>query len=573
MRKSEPPTEIGRTKDLSARVEALESALAQAHARAADLERERDTLRAAYDRLRLDVELMKRRILVAKAERVDTAQLELEFASKLAALDALSSSIDEPKSDGDGPKPSGKPGRKKPLGRRDLTEANLPEDRIEIPDPVYEAKVARGEAERIGFEESSKLGWQRGGMRRIVMARVKYRVAGEVPETTTLATAPIPPETFARSLAAPSLLAHIAVDKYCDGLPLHRQEDRFARDGVRIDRGTMCRWMEDAGATVGATVIHAAREEALRTAFCIAGDATGVLVQPLRTEQRRRQPCQRGHYFVQIADRDHVFFEYLPKETSAAVGEIFKGFTNYVQVDAKSVYDALFRPPEDPPPDGDSDVAVASEVGCWSHCRRHLWEATVAKSAVAREGLARIQRIFAFERKWQGRPHAEIKTLRQQFAKPHVDAFFEWAAVEYQKVIGERGLLRSALGYAVRQKPALTRYLDDGRLVLDNNRSERELRRIAVGRKAWLFVGSDDHAVSAGHLFSLIASARMHRLDPESYLRDLFRVLGHWPKNRYLELSPRYWVATRARLDAGELAAELGPLTVPPPLPTPTEQQ
>ena len=573
MRKSESPTEIGRAKDLSARVVALESALTQERARAAELERERDTLRAAYDRLRLDVELMKRRILVAKAERVDTAQLELEFASKLAALDALSASFDEPKSDGDGPKPSGKPERKKPLGRRDLTEANLPEDRIEITDPIYEAKVARGEAERIGFEESSKLGWQRGGMRRIVMARVKYRVAGEVPETTKLETAPIPPETFARSLAAPSLLAHIAVDKYCDGLPLHRQEDRFARDGVRIDRGTMCRWMEDAGATAGATVIHAAREEALRTAFCIAGDATGVLVQPLRTEQRRRQPCQRGHYFVQIADRDHVFFEYLPKETSAAVGEIFKGFTNYVQVDAKSVYDALFRPPEDPPPDGDADVAVASEVGCWSHCRRHLWEATVAKSAVAREGLARIQRIFAFERKWQGRPHAEIKTLRQQFAKPHVDAFFEWAAVEYQKVIGERGLLRSALGYAVRQKPALTRYLDDGRLVLDNNRSERELRRIAVGRKAWLFVGSDDHAVSAGHLFSLIASARMHRLDPEAYLRDLFRVLGHWPKARYLELSPRYWAATRARLDAGELAAELGPLTVPPALPTPTEQQ
>ena len=579
MRKSDSSTESGRTEDLRARVASLESALqveraalAQERARTVDLERERDTLRAAYDRLRLDVALMQRRLFVAKAERIDTAQLELEFASKLAALDALSSQLDETSGDGAAPAPPGKPARKRPLGRRDLSDANLPEERIEIRDPVFEIKVASGEAERIGFEESSKLGWKRGGMRRIVMARVKYRIAGDVPETTTLATAPIPPETFVRSLAAPSLLAHIAVDKYCDGLPLHRQEDRFARDGVRIDRGTMCRWMEDAGATVGATVIHAAREEALRTAFCIAGDATGVLVQPLRSEQRRRQPCQRGHYFVQIADRDHIFFEYTPKETSAAVAQMFKGFANYVQVDAKSVYDALFRPPDVPPPDG-AEVAVASEVGCWSHCRRHLWEATVAKSAVAREGLARIQRIFALERKWHGRSHAEIKTLRQRIAKPHVDAFFEWAAVEYQKVIGERGLLRSALGYAVRQKPALTRYLDDGRLVLDNNRSERELRRIAVGRKAWLFVGSDDHAVSAGHLFSLIASARLHRLDPEAYLRDLFRVLGHWPNGRYLELSPRYWAATRARLDAGEIAAELGPLTVPPALPTPTEQK
>ena len=564
--------------ELSARVAALESALnveraalAQANARAADLERERDTLRAAYDRLRIDVELMNRRLQVAKAERVDTAQLEIEFADKLAALDALSSRLDETIANAGAP-PEDKPERKKPLGRRDLGEANLPEERVEITDPIFEAMVARGEAERIGFEESSKLGWQRGGMRRIVMARVKYRVAGDMPETTTLATAPIPPETFARCLAAPSLLARIAVDKYCDGLPLHRQEDRFARDGLRIDRGTMCRWMEDAGATAGATVIEAAREEALRTAFCIAGDATGVLVQPLRSEHRRRQPCRRGHYFVQIADRDHVFFEYTAKETSAAIGGMFKGFAGYTQVDAKSVYDALFRPP-DKPLDGESDIAVASEVGCWSHCRRHLWEATVAKSAVAREGLARVGRIFAFERKWQGRPHAEIKTLREQFARVHVEAFFEWAAVEYQKVIGERGLLRSALGYAVRQRAALMRYLDDGRLVLDNNRSERELRRIAVGRKAWLFVGSDDHAQSAGHLFSLIASARLHQLDPEQYLRELFRVLGHWPRDRYLELSPRYWTATRARLDAREIAAELGPLTIPPALATPTEQQ
>jgi hypothetical protein len=111
------------------------------------------------------------------------------------------------------------------------------------------------------------------------------------------------------------------------------------------------------------------------------------------------------------------------------------------------------------------------------------------------------------------------------------------------------------------------RVLDDGRLVLDNNRSERELRRVGVGRKAWLFAYDDDHATSAGHLFSLIASARLHRLDPETYLRDMFRVLVHWPQDRYLELAPKYWATTRARLDPTELDAEIGTLTVPPPLP------
>jgi transposase len=108
---------------------------------------------------------------------------------------------------------------------------------------------------------------------------------------------------------------------------------------------------------------------------------------------------------------------------------------------------------------------------------------------------------------------------------------------------------------------------DDGRLPLDNNRSERALRgTVATGRKAWLFVGSDDHGQSAAHHFALIASARLHRLDPEAYLRDLFRVLPHWPRDRYLELAPKYWAQTRARLDPRELAAEIGQLTVPPPL-------
>ena len=154
---------------------------------------------------------------------------------------------------------------------------------------------------------------------------------------------------------------------------------------------------------------------------------------------------------------------------------------------------------------------------------------------------------------------------------PHVVAFFAFAEEAYERVKHQRGLLRSALGYCVRQKDALMRFLDDGRLEMTNNHSERQLRRVAVGRKAWLFVGSDDHGQATGNLLTLIASARLHKLDPELYLRDVFRVLPHWPRERYLELAPRYWSATRARLDPKELDQELGPLTVPePPLPTAT---
>ncbi len=549
---------------VSTQIAALEAALAAERERVAELTAERDRWRQSHEALRLELELLRRRLFVAKAERVDTRQLELEFAATLKALDELA---------GMAPPAAGeRTGRRrkktKPRGRRDLRDLALEEERVELRDEIFERLVDEGKAERIGFEESCKLAWKRGGLRRLVIARVKYRTVDARGESV-VETALLPPETFPRLLAAPSMLAHVATDKQCDGLPLHRLEDRLTRDGVHVDRGTMSRWLEDAGATLGATIVAAAREEAWRTAFCIATDATGIAVQPEPKPDGRHQPCRRGHFFVLLADRDHVFFEYTPRETSAFVEEMFRGYTGYVQADAKSVYDVLFREPDKPPDDG----MLRTEVGCWSHCRRGFWEATCAKSEVAREGLARIGRIFDLEEAWRRDPPETVLRLRRQHLRPQFEAFFAWVDEEYAKVREQRGLLRSALGYAVRQKDALMRVLDDGRLVLENNRSERELRRIAVGRKGWLFVGSDEHAASAGHLFSVIASARLHRLDPEAYLRDVFRVLAHWPRDRYLELAPKYWAATRVRLDASELAAEIGPLTVPPPLTPSTEEQ
>lgn len=544
--------------------------MVELEAQLAALTVERDTLRLAYRNAQQELELLRRRLFLAKAERLDTAQLELELGHKLAALDALSLQLGKPdpqnapSSGANSASPKDPGAKRKPTGRRDLRDLELPEERIELTDPVLE-----GRAERIDWDESCQLSWRRAGFVRTVVARAKYRVVEATPDApaeSTLVTAPVPPQLLTRSLAAPSLLAHVLSEKFCDGLPFHRQEDRFTRLGLRLDLGTMCRWAEELGATLGATVVEAIRDEAMRTAFCISTDATGVLVQPIAGGDQARRGCRRGHFLVQIADADHIFFEYLAKETSAAIGELFRGFSGYVQADAKSVYDLLFKPPEErpPPDDGEPDLAERKEVGCWSHLRRKLWETAItSKDPVAREGVLRIQRIFDLDRTWRGKPPDEIRSLRELHLRPHTDAFFAWVAVEYERVKGQRGMLRSALGYAHRQRGPLTRFFDDGRLALTNNQSERELRRVAVGRKAWLFVGSDDHAQAAGNLMSLIASARLHRLDPEAYLRDLIRVVPHWPRDRYLELAPRYWLATRARLDAAQLERELGPLDLP----------
>lgn len=552
-----------------------EAALVQERAKVARLQDENEKLRDAYARLRQEIELLQRRIFVAKAERIDTAQLELEFANKLADLNALKAILPEgheslfdgqhgttlsPPPDGaNGKNGNGKrkPG-KKPKGRRNLADTNLVERRVELTDPVFEELIKQGKAVRVGFQISYRLGYERGGHRKIVIARATYRTE-EADGSSAFATTELPAQTFPRLLAAPSKLANIVHQKFGMGLPFFRLEGECRRLGVPVDRGTLCRWAEDVGATLGSTIVAAMRREAVSTAFCIATDATGIAVLPPPDESGRRQACKRGHFFVLVADRDHVLFEYMPRETSDAVAEMFRGFTGYVQADAKSVYDILYRPP----PTADDDTAVNKEVGCMAHCRRRYWEAAIAlKSPVAREGLYRIRRLYQMEAQWTGCTPEERHRLRNLHLRPELAAFFAWAKSGYDTEEKRRGLLRSALGYTVRQEAALTRFLDDGRLRIDNTESERNVKLVALGRKAWLFVGSDDHGTATGHILSLIASARLHGLDAELYLRDMIRVLCHWPRDRYIELAPKYWAKTRSRLDTDQLAAEYGPLDV-----------
>jgi transposase len=535
---------------LLARVASLEAALAKVAA-------ERDKLERAYAHLKEQLELLRRRIYVAKAERIDATQLEIEFAQTRAKLDALAARLSEDPSspDTDAPGgPAGRPPKKRstPTGRRNLELADLPEERIEIVDDALE-----GNAERIGFEESSKVAYRRGGYVRLVVARATYKT--ERPEAE-LVTAAMPKEVFPRGLLAPSMIARILVQKYRWGLPFHRQARMIAAEGFALDDGTMCRYAEHAGATLGC-IVDAMAKEARETAFCLSTDATGVCIQPMPLPGRPRQACRKGHFFVVLADQDHVFFEFQPKHTSAAVCDMFRGFSGYIQADAHAVYDAIFRGeararPEDEPP---------REVGCWSHARRKAWEAAVvAKDASARQALLRMRKLFELEDAWARLSPAQRHAQRQRVLRPLVADFFTWAGAEYARVKDTRGLVATAFGYVARQESALRRFLDDGRLPMTNNHSERALRGIAVGRRAWLFFGSDDHASAAANLLSLIVSCELHRLDPETYLAEILHLLPYWPRDRYLELAPKYWAATRARIQAAELDVEVGAVSVPP---------
>jgi len=546
---------------------------------------ERNNLRRAYRQLMEQFELLRRRIFIAKAERVDASQLELEFEKTKQKLEELvqelggdadeSGDSDEAGADRNefGSRPAGTtPGKakNKPKGRRNLADADhLPERRIEIRDPELERK-----ATFIGWETSYKLGYQRPEAVRVVIARAKYKTAVDaelpspLPEDVTvleqdgarftIITAPLPLLLVRRGLLAPSMLAHIIVQKFRFGMPYFRQEEQLAADDIPLDRGTMARSVEEVGACLG-TIVLACAEDARKNAFCLSTDATGVAIRPEPLAGRQRQACRKGHFFVVLADKKHVFFEYQPKHTSAAVCDMFRGFSGYIQADAHVIYDALFRGDA---VDGSSKSPV--EVACWGHSRRRFWEAAVCGFAVGREGLLRIRKLFEFDQAWSDLPPAARRERRQKIIKPLVDEFFDWVRAQNDLTTRDRGLVSKALGYALRQELALRRFLEDGRLRMDNNLSENALRVIATGRKAWLFFGSDDHAQAAANLFSLIASCKLHGLDPQSYLAEVIRVMPSWPRSRYLELAPAYWAKTRERLDPNELALELGDITVPP---------
>ena len=263
-----------------------------------------------------------------------------------------------------------------------------------------------------------------------------------------------------------------------------------------------------------------------------------------------------------MVDCDAILFAYVEHHSSESVKKLFGGFGGYLQADASNVYDVLERGPL---MDNDEGVTL---VGCFAHLRRYFFEAAICRYPVGLQGLMRVRAIYAAEQAASRAQASKRQALRAQHVRPLMVSFFEWARGAREIAQG-RNLATKALGYAINQEAELLRVLDDVNLPLDNTRSERALRKIVVGRKAWMFYGSDTHAEAAAALFSVIASCRLHRLDPFQYLDEILRVLPYWPRDRYLELAPKHWLSTRGRLRPEELAAPLSAFEIPPAEATP----
>jgi hypothetical protein len=272
-------------------------------------------------------------------------------------------------------------------------------------------------------------------------------------------------------------------------------------------------------------VVEAMHADALEQPY-VCVDATGVLVQA-------PERCQNGHFWVLVAPPKHVLFLFSEKHNGEAVDQLLSGYRGTVVADAHSVYDHIYGPEK------------AAEAGCWSHTRKYFLDALTIDPMLVREPFQLIQTLFLIERTIERAPPHQRAGVRREQSGPIVERFFQWCAAHEEQALDESPL-HAAIRYALNQQEALKRFVDDQRLPMHNNISERMLRRQAVGRKNWLFVGSPDGARANTTFVSLLASCAMHRIEPWAYLRDLFCLLPQWPIHKVLDLAPANWQPTLA---------------------------
>lgn len=512
----------------------FEAQLDQLRTSLATVERERDEFRKLFEAAQQEIERLRRQLFGPRREKFEPAESQLAFASITQVLTGLlgtdeDTNAERDETSVDPPSPTRErvidDEAKKRRNRRVVPE-HVPVERIELSPPPFVDESWK----RIGEEISETLEWRPASFVRVQWVRGKYVCPNAVERGVAIAE--LPARSVDRGSAGPGLLAHVLVSKYADHLPLYRQSVIFDRQGISLSRSTLCGWVERSCAALS-PLVEAMWKHALQVSPLVAIDATGVLVQA-------PERCKRGHFWVTIANGE-AFFRFTPKHNSATVNALLPGYRGIVLADAATVYDALYR----------SNGAV--EAGCWAHCRRGFFEAMSSEPKRASVALEIIAKLYEADRSTRNIPLDQRTKLRAIRAKPWMDALRQWLDQPHPEVLA-RGPLGQAMTYTRNQWAALSRFLDDGRIPLDNNASERELRRIAVGRKNWLFVGSEEGAEWTSTAVSLVASCAMAKIEPWAYLRDVLTVLPTWPASRILELAPKAWMQTRQQLNAEQLA-------------------
>lgn len=423
--------------------------------------------------------------------------------------------------------------------------------RVEVVHDLTPAeKEALGGAENLiamGDERSEQYEWEPSSLFVTVHVQKKYARREQLPESgvtfaeQNVVLASKPPQAIPGGLAGPGLLAQVCVSKYTDHLPLHRLEGIFERQGARISRQTLDGWVLACADLL--EPLYGLAKRIVLDSSAIHTDDT-----PVKVRDAYKKLKHTGRFWPYVGDLRHplTVFDYTPSRKRDGPAEFLKNYHGYLQADAFGGYDGIYA---------GSDGQIV-EVGCWAHARRKFFDGRHADRARAEVALAWIGKLYAIEKElrdliagdWQHlelEDHAgRIAKVRQRESLPLLEQFRAWLDAEAIKVL-PKNPVRQAMDYALGNWAALCRYVESGWLAIDNNAAENSLRGICLGRRNWLFCGSDRGGRAAAIHFSLLASCKRHGHDPFVYLRDvLHRLPAMLPATQpedLLPLLPHCW--------------------------------
>jgi len=386
-----------------------------------------------------------------------------------------------------------------------------------------------GRLRPLGADVSHQLEYVPGRFK--VIRTVRPKLACMKCETIFQAVAPSRP--IPRGLAGPGLLAHVMVGKYCDHLPLYRQSRIYARDGVELDRGTLAGWVAQVNELLDPLVASLGRY-VLQAAKVHADDTPVKMLAPGHGKTRT------GRLWVYVRDDrpagskapPAAWYRYTPDRKGEHPDTHLRKFSGILQADAYAGWGGAY------------DSGRVIEAACWAHARRPWWDLYEQhrkqhgdEQGLAAQALRRIQALYAVEAEVRGKPPDIRRQHRQARAGPLLAEFHQWLQGVLTQVSTKSDLAKAAR-YSLVRWASLTRYVDDGRIEIDNSAAERALRGVALGRNNYLFMGSDKGGERAARLYSLVETAKLNGLDPEAYLREVLTCIAEHPINRIDELLP-----------------------------------
>ena len=497
---------------------------------------ERDALAEQNDRLRHLLLRLKRLQFGARSERLPEAQLQL-------GLESLETAIATGEAEAEKRDPGLRERRTaKRRASRGALPAHLPRVEVVIEPEDTACPCCRGAMAVIGHDTSERLDVIPAQFRVIVTRRPKLACracAG------TVVQAPAPARLIEGGLPTEALVAHVLVSRYADHLPLYRQAQILARQGVELERSTLASWVGFAAAEV-APVVTRLREIVLGSARVFADETTLPVLDPGRgrTKTGYLWAVARDDRPWGGADPPAVVYSYAPGRGQRHADALLGGYRGILQCDGYATYKKLADPARDRRPGKDGSVTL---VFCWAHVRRGFYDLTKTGTApIATEALARIAALYRIEAEIRGQAPAQRRAVRHARSRPLVTELRTWFEAQLAK-LPARGPTASAIRYALNHWDGLLVFLDDGRVELDTNVVERAIRPVALSRKNALFAGSDEGGANWAHVASLVETCKLNGVDPQAYFADLLtRLVNGWPQARINDLMPWHWAASKS---------------------------